>query len=218
MGKFSELRNFRNGVILEVNRDQRPNLAEIEKRFLVAGRKEEESVCEINGPGDNVHDRVNENENEISKEVEDIEGERKVKKYKTIKKKLTEVFALLQRPKRKPLREFFIDEEEELESKYLTYIHNQFSTCTVDAFTLHPILGLLSNIVLVRVPVRVSVLLSVTIPLSKRGSLLNRPCTFYLFTVPTPDPNAPKPEGSTITPTVGEQLIVSIVIVVLDPA
>ena len=121
MGKFSELRNFRNGVILEVNRGQRPNLAEIEKRFLVAGRKEEESVCAINGPGDNVHDRVNENENEISKEVEDIEGERKVKKYKTIKKKLTEVFALLQRPKRKPLREFFIDEEEELESKYLAH-------------------------------------------------------------------------------------------------
>ncbi len=31
----------------------------------------------------------------------------------------------------------------------------------------------------------------------------------FAFTVPLPDPNAPKPEGSTITPTVGEQLIVS---------
>ena len=30
-----------------------------------------------------------------------------------------------------------------------------------------------------------------------------------VFPVPLPDPNAPKPEGSTITPTVGEQLIVS---------
>ena len=115
MGKFSELRNFRNGVILEVNREQRPNLAEIEKRFLVAGMKEEESVCQINSPGDNEH------ENEINKDVDGIGEENKVKKYKTIKKKLTEVFALLQRPKRKPLREFFIDEEEELESKNPTY-------------------------------------------------------------------------------------------------
>ena len=137
MGKFSELRNFRNGVILEVNRDQRLNLAEIEKRFLVAGRREEESICQINDPGDNVHDRVNEYEHETSKDVEDIGEEMKVKKYKTIKKKLTEVFALLQRPKRKPLREFFIDEEEELESKYLTYIHNEYITYTVDTFTLH---------------------------------------------------------------------------------
>jgi hypothetical protein len=29
------------------------------------------------------------------------------------------------------------------------------------------------------------------------------------FSAPALDPNAPKPEGSTITPTVGEQLIVS---------
>ena len=121
MGKFSELRNFRNGMILEVNREQRPNLSEIEKRFLVAGMKNEESVCQINDPGDNEHDPVYEHENETSKDVDDIGEENKVKKYKTIKKKLTEVFALLQRPKRKPLREFFIDEEEELESKYPTY-------------------------------------------------------------------------------------------------
>ena len=47
----------------------------------------------------------------------EIEKETKMDKFKTIKKKLTDVFALLQRPKRKPLREFFIDEEEELESK-----------------------------------------------------------------------------------------------------
>ena len=84
MGKYSELRNFRNGVILEVNREQRPNLAEIEKRFLVAGMKEEESIYQINDPRDNVHYRVDEHENEISEEVEDIEEERKVKKYKTI--------------------------------------------------------------------------------------------------------------------------------------
>ena len=32
---------------------------------------------------------------------------------------------------------------------------------------------------------------------------------FLSVSVPPPDPNAPKPEGSTITPTVGEQLIVS---------
>ena len=117
MGKFSELRTFRNGVILEVNRQRRPNLAEIEKRFLVAGIKEKEAFCEINNP---VHDHVTEDESEISEDVAEI-GKRKVEKHRTIKKKLIDVFALLQRPKRKPLREFFIDEEEELESKYLTY-------------------------------------------------------------------------------------------------
>lgn len=52
------------------------------------------------------------------------------------------VMLVLQRPKRKPLREYFIDEEEDLQA-------------------------------------------------------------------PEPDPNAPKPEGSTIAPTQGEQLIVS---------
>ena len=116
MGKFSELRTFRNGVILEVNRQRRPNLAEIEKRFLVAGIKEKEAVCEINNP------HVTEHENEISEDVAEIGEEWKVEKHRTIKKKLIDVFALLQRPKRKPLREFFIDEEEELESKYLTFI------------------------------------------------------------------------------------------------
>ena len=114
MGKFSELRTFRNGVILEVNRQRRPNIAEIEKRFLIAGIKEKEAVCEIN----NHH--VTEHESEISEDVTEI-GKWKVEKHRTIKKKLIDVFALLQRPKRKPLREFFIDEEEELESKYLTY-------------------------------------------------------------------------------------------------
>ena len=122
MGIFSELRTFRNGVISEVNRQSRPSLAEIEKLFLVGGiKEEEESVCEINNPVDNVHDHVTKHENEISEDVTEIEEEWKVEKYKTVKKKLTDVFALLQRPKRKPLREFFIDEEEELESKYLAY-------------------------------------------------------------------------------------------------
>ena len=31
----------------------------------------------------------------------------------------------------------------------------------------------------------------------------------HIILVPVADPNAPKPEGSTITPSVGEQLIVS---------
>ena len=34
-------------------------------------------------------------------------------------------------------------------------------------------------------------------------------CELWLVAVPVADPNAPKPEGSTITPSVGEQLIVS---------
>ena len=34
--------------------------------------------------------------------------------------------------------------------------------------------------------------------------------TSFLPSVPPVDPNAPKPEGSTITPTVGDQLVVSL--------
>ena len=117
MGKFSELRNIRNSVILEVNGEYRTNLAEIEKQ----GTKEE-AISELEEePTDNAH-KLTEEFDTCSKDVVKVEERRKVEKYKTIKKKLTEVFALLQRPKRKPLREFFVDEEEELESKF-TCIH-----------------------------------------------------------------------------------------------
>jgi len=34
-------------------------------------------------------------------------------------------------------------------------------------------------------------------------------CTLCIIPGPVVDPNAPKPEGSTVTPTIGEQLIVS---------
>jgi len=43
-----------------------------------------------------------------------------------------------------------------------------------------------------------------------RDRVDNKYCVPAVYSVaPTVDPNCPKPEGSTITPTVGEQLVVS---------
>ena len=117
MGKFSELRNIRNSVILEVSGGEyRANFAEIEKGSVIQENVNSELDIVDKSAWD-IDEKLIAEENKLCDNVSNIKKETKMDKFRTIRKKLTDVFAMLQRPKRKPLREFFIDEEEELESK-----------------------------------------------------------------------------------------------------
>ncbi len=110
MGKFTDTRNVGDKTVVKdsFSGTKYRNVAEIQQMFLSR----------------NVNTKMSDSFDESSfdpcEEMNNNEGEpvKKRDKFKTIKVKLTDMFELLQRPKRKPLREFFMDEEEELESKF----------------------------------------------------------------------------------------------------
>ncbi len=130
MGKFTDLRNVRCSVILDGDRERYSNLVELERiKWIndnisagIENMKEEMEVTEVK-------EEITEDENDPPEEagVESGVGEgeeplgNKRRKFSTIRIRLTDVFEMLQRPKRKPLREFFIDEEEELESESCSF-------------------------------------------------------------------------------------------------